>query len=63
MGKYYRNAYLTLMNFYKYQGGWRWTEKLNIDIRKRKIIKVREKTIQRYFYLWENIIEMHTLDL
>ena len=36
MGKYYRNSYLTLMNFCKYQGGWRQTEKLKYRLKRRE---------------------------
>ena len=62
MGKYYRNSYLTLMNFCKYQGGWRQTEKLKFRL-KREIVKERETIIQRQVYLWENIIEIETIQL
>ena len=62
MGKYYRNSYITLMNFCKYQGGWRQTDKLKYRL-KREIVKERETIIQRQVNLWENIIEIHTLHL
>ena len=62
MGKYYRNSYLTLMKICKYQGGWRQTEKLKFRL-KREIVKERETIIQRQVYLWENIIEIETIQL
>ena len=45
MGKYYRNSYLTLMNFCKYQGGWRQTEKLKYRLKREREreLKQREK--------------------
>ena len=45
MGKYYRNSYLTLMNFCKYQGGWRLTEKLKYRLKRERELKQREKQL------------------
>ena len=48
MGKYYRNSYLTLMNFCKYQGGWRQTEKLKYRLKiERERIKIEREKLYR----------------
>ena len=47
MGKYYRNSYLTLMNFCKYLGGWRWTEKLKYRLKRERVKIERETIIKR----------------